>query len=404
MPDELVPELGFEPTIFTFKQVFAMAAKEWKIHNPTGSKRVVVTKELPGSRWLETLIKADCRVELCTSTDVLSVDEIKAAIGAQCDGVLGQLTEDWGDELFAALKTAGGTAYSNVAVGYNNVDLDAATRHGIPVGNTPGVLTETTAQMAVALTFAAARRTGEAERYLRAGKYKGWLMTLFLGELLWRKTVGVIGAGRIGATYARMMVEGHKMNLVYYDVYPNKDLEEYVAAYSDFLESRGEEPVHCIRAGAVEEVLRQADCVSVHTVLDESTHHLINVDSLALMKENAILVNTSRGPVVDEAALVAHCQKHPNFRAGLDVFEDEPDMKPGLVDLDNVVIVPHIASATRWTREGMASLGAGNVAGILSGYPAWNQPDILPFLEGESPRAAPSIVNAKALGIPLFGG
>ena len=403
MPDELIPELGFEPTIFTFKEVFAMAAKEWKIHNPTGSKRVVVTKELPGSRWLETLIKADCRVELCTSTDVLSVDEIKAAIGAQCDGVLGQLTEDWGDELFAALKTAGGTAYSNVAVGYNNVDLDAATRHGIPVGNTPGVLTETTAQMAVALTFAAARRTGEAERYLRAGKYKGWLMTLFLGELLWRKTVGVIGAGRIGATYARMMVEGHKMNLVYYDVYPNKDLEEYVAAYSDFLESRGEEPVHCIRAGAVEEVLRQADCVSVHTVLDESTHHLINVDSLALMKENAILVNTSRGPVVDEAALVAHCQKHPNFRAGLDVFEDEPDMKPGLVDLDNVVIVPHIASATRWTREGMASLAAGNVAGILCGYPAWNQPDILSFLEGESPRAAPSIVNAKALGITLFG-
>jgi hydroxypyruvate reductase 1 len=388
--------------MFTFKEVLVMAPKEWKTHNPTGSKRVVVTKELPGSRWLETLIKADCRVELCTSTDVLSVDDIKAAIGAQCDGVLGQLTEDWGDELFAALKTAGGTAYSNVAVGYNNVDVDAATKHGIPVGNTPGVLTETTAQMAVALTFAAARRTGEAERFLRAGKYKGWLMTLFLGELLWHKTVGVIGAGRIGATYARMMVEGHKMNLIYYDVYPNEDLEDYVAAYADFLNSRGEEPVHCIRAGSVEEVLRQADCVSIHTVLDESTHHLINVDSLALMKENSILVNTSRGPVVDEAALIAHCQKHPNFRAGLDVFEDEPEMKPGLVGLDNVVIVPHIASATRWTREGMATLAAGNVAGILSGYPAWNQPDILPFLEGESPQAAPSIVNAKVLGITLY--
>lgn len=379
-----------------------MAPKAWETHNPSGSKRVVVTKELPGSRWLETLIEAGCRVEVCTSSDVLSVAEIKAAIGAQCDGVLGQLTEVWGDELFAALKAAGGTAYSNVAVGYNNVDVAAATKHGIPVGNTPGVLTETTAQMAVALTFAAARRTGEAERFLRAGKYKGWLMTLFLGELLWRKTVGVIGAGRIGATYARMMVEGHKMNLIYHDLYPNQDLEDYIAAYADFLQSRGEAPVSCKRAQTIEEVLREADCVSVHTVLDESTHHLINADTLALMKDNAILVNTSRGPVVDEAALVAHCRTHPDFRAGLDVFEDEPQMKPGLVDLDNVLIVPHIASATRWTREGMAALAAGNVAGLLSGYPAWNRPDILSFLEGESPRAAPSIINAKELGIPLF--
>jgi len=381
-----------------------MSPKNWEIHNPSGNKRVIVTKELPGRRWLDILTGAGCKVEICTSTEVLSVDEIRAAMGTQCDGVLGQLTEHWGDELFSALKAAGATAYSNVAVGYNNVDVEAATRHGIPVGNTPGVLTETTAQMAVTLTFAAARRTGEAERFLRAGKYKGWLMTLFLGELLWRKTVGVIGAGRIGANYARMMVEGHKMNLIYYDIYPNMDLEDYIAAYGDFLKSRGEEPVSCKRADTVAEVLQQADCVSVHTVLDESTHHLINATSLALMKENAILVNTSRGPVVDEAALVAHCREHPNFRAGLDVFEDEPEMKPGLVELDNVLIVPHIASATRWTREGMATLAAGNVAGILMGYPVWNQPDILPFLEKDPPKASPSIVNAAALGLPVYGG
>jgi hydroxypyruvate reductase 1 len=256
--------------------------------------------------------------------------------------------------------------------------------------------------MAVALTFAAARRTGEAERFLRAGKYKGWLMTLFLGELLWRKTVGVIGAGRIGATYARMMVEGHKMNLLYHDVYPNKDLENYIAAYADFLKSQGEAPVSCKRVETLEDLLAEADCVSIHTVLDESTHHLINADRLAVMKENAVLVNTSRGPVVDEAALVSHCRKNPDFRACLDVFEDEPALKPGLNELDNVVIVPHIASATRWTREGMATLAACNVAGILSGYPAWNKPDILSFLEEESPKAAPSIVNAEALGIPLF--
>ena len=376
--------------------------EKWKIHNPSGSRRVVVTKELPGLLWIERLIGADCRVEVCTSTEVLSVEEIKAAIGDRCDAVLGQLTEDWSDALFSALKASGGTAYSNVAVGYNNVDVEAATGRGIPVGNTPGVLTETTAQMAVALTFAAARRIGEAERFLRSGKYKGWLMTLFLGELLWRKTIGIIGAGRIGAAYARMMVEGHKMNLVYYDIHPNKALEDDIAAYSDFLKSRGQAPISCRRAGSVEELLAEADCVSVHTVLDEATHHLINAERLALMKENAVLVNTSRGPVIDEAALVAHCRKHSNFRAGLDVFENEPDLAPGLSELENVVIAPHIASATRWTREGMATLAASNVAGLLLEYPVWNRPDILPFLEKIPPKAAPSIINADALNLPLY--
>jgi hydroxypyruvate reductase 1 len=152
----------------------------------------------------------------------------------------------------------------------------------------------------------------------------------------------------------------------------------------------------------VEELLQEADCVSIHTILDESTHHLIDAQRLALMKNDAILVNTSRGPVVDEAALVAHCQKNPDFKAALDVFEDEPEMKPGLVDLDNVVIVPHIASATSWTRQGMATLAAANVAGILLGYPAWQRPDVGPFLKGDAPKAAPSILNADALGIPTF--
>jgi glycerate dehydrogenase len=379
-----------------------MDSNKWKIHNAAGGKRVIVTKELPGDRWLNFLTAADCKIEICTSPEVLSSQEIKAAFGDRCDAAIGQLTEPWGDELFAALKTAGGTAYSNYAVGFNNVDVDAATRHGIPVGNTPGVLTETTAQMAVALTFAAARRVGESERFLRDGKYRGWLPTLFLGNLLWRKTLGIIGAGRIGSAYAHMMVEGHKMNLIYYDVHPNADLENDVARYNNFLAAQDRPPVSCKRAETVEELLQEADCVSIHTILDESTHHLINAQRLALMKNDAILVNTSRGPVIDEAALVAHCQKQPDFKAGLDVFEDEPDLKPGLVDLDNVVIVPHIASATSWTRQGMATLAAANVAGILQGYPAWQRPDIMPFLEGESPKAAPSILNADALGIPTY--
>ncbi|MGD9306851.1 MAG: hypothetical protein PVF79_21485, partial [Desulfobacterales bacterium] len=115
-----------------------MGSKPWRVVNPSGTRRVIVTKELPGERWLEMLTTADCKVEICTSPDVLSIDEIKAAMGGQCDGAIGQLTEEWAKELFAALKNAGGTAYSNYAVGYNNVDVDAATEHGIPVGNTPG--------------------------------------------------------------------------------------------------------------------------------------------------------------------------------------------------------------------------------------------------------------------------
>ena len=375
---------------------------KWRTHNAAGSRRVIVTKELPGDRWLNILTAADCKIEICTSPDVLSIEEIKAAFGDRCDGAIGQLTEPWGDELFGALKAAGGSAYSNYAVGFNNVDIDAATKHGIPVGNTPGVLTETTAQMAVTLTFAAARRVAEAERFMRAGKYHGWLPTLFLGNLLWRKTLGIIGAGRIGSAYAHMMVQGHKMNLIYYDLYPNANLESEISRYNDFLKAEGQPPVSCKRADTVEELLQAADCVSIHTILDESTHHLINAQRLALMKKDAILVNTSRGPVIDEAALVAHCRKHTDFKAGLDVFEDEPEMKPGLVDLDNVVIVPHIASATSWTRQGMATLAASNVAAILQGYPAWQRPDISVFLEGDAPKAAPSILNADALGIDLY--
>ncbi len=380
-----------------------LTSKSWKVYNPSGKRRVVVTKELPGNRWLKILAEADARVEYGTETRILRVSEIKAAIGDRCDGAIGQLTENWGNTLFVALRKAGGTAYSNYAVGYNNVDIDAATKIGIPVGNTPGVLTETTAEMAVALTFAAARRVPEADVYMRGGNYEGWLPTLFLGELLCRKTVGVVGAGAIGTAYAKMMVEGLKMDFIYYDIHQNRGLETYLREYSRFQKTQGEAPVKVTRATTVEEVLENADVVSLHPLLDETTHHLINAKRLRLMKRDAILVNAARGPVIDEAALVAHCKKNPEFKAALDVFEDEPKMKPGLSRLKNVVIVPHIASATRWTREGMATLAASNVAGILRGWPVSTDPGrILEFVEGKGPKAAPSIVNAKELGLPTL--
>jgi hydroxypyruvate reductase 1 len=373
--------------------------KEWTVHNPGGSRRVIVTKELPGDRWLDILVAADCSVEVCQSDDVLSVDEIKERFGDHCDGAIGQLTEDWNADLFAALAAAGGRAYSNYAVGFNNVDVAGATAAGIPVGNTPGVLTETTAEMAAALTLSAGRRVVEADRFMRGGLYHGWLPTMYMGQRFHGKTVGIIGCGRIGAAYGRMMVEGFKMNLVYFDLYANEALEAFVKDYSELLVAHGEPPVTATRLGTIEDVMRAADVVSVHTVLDESTHHLINAERLALMKDDAILINSSRGPVVDEAALVEHCRAHPHFKAGLDVFEDEPAMKPGLNELANVTIVPHIASATTWTRQGMATLAAANVAAILQGYPLWTGDDVLPFLEGDVPHFAPSIVNAADLGL-----
>ena len=370
-----------------------------EIVNPSGSRRVVVTKPLPGCHWLDVLTAADCRVEIIQGTGILSREAVAAGVGPRCDGVIGQLTESWDAEMFAMLATAGVRVYSNYAVGYNNVDVAAATALAIPVGNTPGVLTEATAEHAVALTFAASRRIVEADRFMREGRFIGWLPSLFLGQLFHGKTVGIIGAGRIGAAYAKMMVEGHKMDLVYYDLRPNLELEAYIAAYGTFLTSHGLPAVTCRRLGTVEDVLRDADVVSLHTVFDASTHHLIHAPRLALMKPDAVLINTARGPLIDEAALVVHCQANLDFRAGLDVFEDEPAMKPGLADLANVVVVPHIASATKWTREGMASLAACNVAAILQGLPVNQGGDIRPFLSGKVPALAPSIVNATELGL-----
>ena len=197
------------------------------------------------------------------------------------------------------------------------------------------------------------------------------------------------------------MAAGHRMHIVYYSPHLNAQLESWSAAYGAFLQSQDQAPITCRRAPTLEDLLARADVVSIHTVLNDSTRHLIDAARLACMRRDAILVNTSRGPVIDEKALVAHCQSHPDFRAALDVFEDEPHLATGLAQLDNVVIVPHIASATRWTREGMAILAAANVAGILQGHPVWNRPQIDAFLGEAPPAAAPSILNAAELGLPM---
>jgi hydroxypyruvate reductase 1 len=362
---------------------------EWETYNPSGSQRILVTKELPGDRWLEVLKESNYKIGVCASKSIVSKSELLEKIGTDCSGVIGQLTEQWDNELFHALQKAGGKVYCNYAVGYDNVDVDAATEKGIAVGNTPGVLTETTAEMAVALTLSCARRIVESDKFTREDRYKGWLPDLFLGKRLKGQTVGVIGAGRIGSTYALIMARGFGANLIYFDKRRNRKLENEIGHFSDSLTIE--------RANLLEHLLRKADVVSLHTLFNESTYHLIGTQQLSFMKDNSILINTSRGPVINEEALAKHCQENKHFKAGIDVFEDEPLVNAGLKKLHNVILTPHIASASRWTRESMALLASLNIKGIIEGYPLWEKESTIPFTETPIPKAVPNIVNPKSL-------
>ena len=369
----------------------------WKTYHPAGRHRVLVTRELLGDRWLRILTEADCRVEVHAGEKALTSHELMSAFAPGCSGLIGQLAESMTAEIFEAFKRARGVVYSNYAVGYNNVDVPAASALGIAVGNTPGVLTGATAELAVALTFAAARRVVEADTFTRQGRFTGWGLRMFLGELLHGKTLGVVGLGRIGGAYARMLVQGQRMNLMYLSRVRKPEFEHESSVFNTFLRQSGETPVTVRRAESIEDLLRSADVVGLFPSLNESTRHLITADRLKIMRPNAILINASRGPVIDEAALVAHLQIHPDFRAGLDVYEHEPDLTPGLADLPNVILMPHIGSGTGWTREAMAVIAARNVAAVLQGFPPWGGPDISVFLADAVPNAAPSIVNASEL-------
>ncbi|MDQ2903575.1 MAG: D-glycerate dehydrogenase [Ktedonobacteraceae bacterium] len=247
---------------------------------------------------------------------------------------------------------------ANMAVGFNNIDVDTATRLGIAVSNTPGVLSDTTADLAFALLMATARRIPEAERFLRAGKYTGWGPLLFCGAEIHHSTLGLVGAGRIGKLVARRAA-GFEMKVLYYDVYRMTPEDE---------------AAHNMTYLPMEDVLRQADFVSVHTPYMPSTHHLISERELAMMKPSAILINTARGPIVDEKALVKALQAGTIAGAGLDVFENEPAVEPELLSMENVVLLPHIASASLQTRTLMATMASEN---IVAHYEGRQPPNIL---------------------------
>lgn len=308
--------------------------------------RVFVTRIIPEKG--QELVAEFCDAEIWQEETPPSRETLLERVRG-VDGLLCLLTDRIDGEVMDAAGP-GLKVISNHAVGVDNIDLPAATARRIPVGNTPGILTDATADFAFALLMAAARRVVEGERYVRAGRWKTWGPSLLLGVDVSGATLGILGFGRIGQALARR-ASGFEMRILYHDPLPVIQDPSVPAAPVDF-----------------ETLLRQSDFVSLHTPLTSQTHHLIDSRALALMKPNAVLINTARGPVVDPQALYQALKERRIFAAALDVTEPEPiPMDSPLLELDNLIIVPHIASASRSTREKMATMAAENLIAGLKG-------------------------------------
>ncbi len=312
--------------------------------------KIFVTRKIPEA-GIKKLKDAGYEVEINPEDRVLKKEELIAQLKkGQYDAVLALLTDKLDADIFEA---AGSSVkiFANMAVGFDNVDVLSAKKAGIMVANTPGVLTDTVAEHTFALMLAIAHRVSEGDRFARAGKYHGWEPMMLLGTDVSRKTLGILGLGRIGSRVAHHGAKGFEMKVLYYDVKRNADFEKEVGAQ--------------FRASA-EEVLKEADFVSIHVPLLPTTRHLINAERLKLMKPTAYLVNTSRGPVIDEKALAQALKNGVIKGAAIDVFENEPAIEPELLKLENIILTPHIASATEETRAKMSELAAENIIAALS--------------------------------------
>lgn len=311
---------------------------------------IYVTRKIPDI-GLSMLREKGFELEVNPKDRPLSKRELLKALKKKpYDGVLCLLTDTIDGEVFDAVPSA--KIFANYAVGFNNVNSEEAKKRGVTITNTPGALTEAVAEHTIALMFAVVKRVVEGDTFLRKGKYKGWGPELFLGEELQGKILGILGAGRIGGRVAEITGKGLGMSVIYYDI---KKSEEFENATGGVFRS------------TVEEVLREADVVSIHVPLLPSTTHLLNAERIRLMKKSAYLINTSRGPVIDEVALVAALRNGVIRGAALDVFEHEPKLAKGLSKLQNLVMTPHTASATRLAREGMAKLVADNLVAFFEG-------------------------------------
>jgi glyoxylate reductase len=307
---------------------------------------VFVTRRIPEA-GLELLRRESADLHISPHDRPVTRAEFLRGVAGR-DGVLCHLTDRVDDELLAA---AGSNcrAFANYAVGYNNIDVAAAARRGIWVTNTPGVLTETTADLAWALLMSAARRIVESDRVFRTGRWDGWGPMQFLGHDIHGATLGIIGAGRIGQAVARRAV-GFGMRILYCGRGEVAEMQRLGAARLE-----------------LDALLRESDFVSLHVPLTGETRHLIGRRELGLMKPSAYLINTARGPVVDEAALVEALRERRIAGAGLDVYEDEPVPAAGLTELPNAVCVCHIGSATEATRSKMSEMAAANLLAAMRG-------------------------------------
>lgn len=306
-------------------------------------EKVLVTRGIPeaGLRLLE-----DFDVTVLSEEPPDRGELLEAARGAS--GLLTTLTEKIDAEIMDAAGD-GLRVIANMAVGYDNIDIETAAERNIVVTNTPGVLDETTADTAFMLLLAAARRLGEGERLVRSGGWDAWGPKQLTGPDVWGKKLGIIGFGRIGQAVARR-AKGFGMDILYTARSRKKDAEEEIEA----------------RWVELEELLGESDFISIHTPLTDETTHLISKGGLDTMKPTAVLVNTSRGPVVDEAALAEALENGDIFAAGLDVYEEEPKVHPKLLELENVVLAPHIGSASIETRDKMAEMAAQNLRAVLN--------------------------------------
>lgn len=312
--------------------------------------KVFVTRKIPES-GIKLLKEAGFEVEVSDYDGVLPRERLLQKVKG-ADAILSLLTDKIDGEVMDAagpqLKIV-----ANYAVGYDNFDLAAAKQRNVIMTNTPEVLTESVAEHTIALMFAICRRIVESDQFMRDGKYTAWAPMLFLGNGLVGKTLGLIGLGRIGAEVAKRMHDGFEMKILYYDIKRNEEAEKkYNLKYVN-----------------LETLLKESDFISIHVPLLETTRHLIGEPQLKMMKKTAYLINTSRGQVIDEKALVAALKNSEIKGAALDVYEEEPKMAPGLADLPNTVLTPHTASATEETRSAMSELAAKNIIAVLSGQP-----------------------------------
>lgn len=307
--------------------------------------KVFVTRKIPESGL--KILKNEFELEINPYNRVLSKVEIIKGLNGK-DGLLCLLTDQIDNEVIKS--EPGLKMIASYAVGYDNIDVKTATTLKIPVSNTPDVLTDATAEMAWALLFSVARRIVEGDKFTRNGKFKGWDPMLLHGQNIQNKTLGVIGSGRIGTSMA-LKSQGFNMKILYTDKSKNHILEEKLNA----------------KKVELDELIKTSDFISVHVPLNDSTYHIINEKRLKMMKKTAILINTSRGPIVDEDALVKALKEKWIFGAGLDVYEHEPKISEDLKKLDNVIIQPHSASATYETRSKMAEMAAENMIAGLKG-------------------------------------